>query len=201
MAHIKVNWQKTFSLQQTICMDLLKVFPGPFEVGADHTAVLQYNDRCESDGFEHSEGHMTIESEESEFPPSNDESENDEAHIEGWVRRMMFIRGANKRKNPSAEFDWTILPPQFHSEMYGYNTKFGSAYANGMNELYPPFWEVQYIYIPIYVQAIEDWLLVQINLCKMELTQYWCNKKYSKHYGSLIHYGVLQKFDMFFDSY
>ncbi|KAL8217858.1 hypothetical protein R6Q57_021231 [Mikania cordata] len=119
-------------------------------------------------------------------------------HIEGWVRRMMFIRGANKRKNPSAEFDWTILPPQFHSEMYDYKSKFGLEYANGINELYPPFWEVQYIYIPIYVQAIEDWLLVQINLCTMELTQYWSNHKYSKHYGRLIHFGV-QKFDMFFD--
>ncbi|KAD4584806.1 hypothetical protein E3N88_22407 [Mikania micrantha] len=120
-------------------------------------------------------------------------------HIEGWVRRMMFLRGAKKRTNPSIEFDWTILPPQFHSEMYDYRTKYGSEYANGMNELYPPFWEVQYIYIPIYVQAIEDWLLVQINLCTMELTQYWCNQKYSKHYGRLIHNGVLQKFDMFFD--
>ncbi|KAL8260878.1 hypothetical protein R6Q59_024927 [Mikania micrantha] len=38
-------------------------------------------------------------------------------HIEGWVQRMMFLRGANKRKNPSTEFDWTILPPQFHSEI------------------------------------------------------------------------------------
>ncbi|KAL8223915.1 hypothetical protein R6Q57_019390 [Mikania cordata] len=91
------------------------------------------------------------------------------------------------------------LSRDFHSEMYDYRTKYGSEYANGMNELYSPFWEVQYIYIPIYVQAIEDWLLVQINLCTMELTQYWCNHKYSKHYGRLIHNGVLQKFDMFFD--
>ncbi|KAL8211168.1 hypothetical protein R6Q57_005605 [Mikania cordata] len=44
-------------------------------------------------------------------------------HIEGWVRRMMFLRGATKRTNPSTEFDWTILPPQFHSEMYDYTTK------------------------------------------------------------------------------
>ncbi|KAD4179919.1 hypothetical protein E3N88_28510 [Mikania micrantha] len=79
MAHIKVKWQTTFSLQQTSCMDLLRGFSGPFEVGADHTTVMQENDHCESDGFEHSEGHMTIESEESEFPPSNDESENDDA--------------------------------------------------------------------------------------------------------------------------
>ncbi|KAL8199409.1 hypothetical protein R6Q57_012977, partial [Mikania cordata] len=63
-AHIKVNWQITFSPQQTSCMDLLRGFSGPFEVGANHTAVVQYNDHCESDGFEHSEGHMTIESEE-----------------------------------------------------------------------------------------------------------------------------------------
>ncbi|KAL8207782.1 hypothetical protein R6Q57_007194 [Mikania cordata] len=89
----------------------------------------------------------------------------------------------------------------FHSEMYDYRTKYGSEYANGMNELYPLFWEVQYIYIPIYVQAIEDWLLVQINLCTMELTYYWCNHKYLKHYGRLIHNGVLQKFDMFFDKF
>ncbi|KAL8199722.1 hypothetical protein R6Q57_013290, partial [Mikania cordata] len=57
-------------------------------------------------------------------------------HIEGWVRRMMFLRGATKRTNPSTEFDWTILPPQFHSEMYDYTTKYGSEYANGMNEDY-----------------------------------------------------------------
>ncbi|KAL8231021.1 hypothetical protein R6Q57_000799 [Mikania cordata] len=112
--------------------------------------------------------------------------------------RLYAIR-CKKRTDPFTEFDWTILPPLFHSEMYDYTTKYGSEYANGMNELYPPFWEVQYIYIPIYVQATEDWLLVQINLCTMELTQYWCSHKYSKHYGSLIHNGVLQKFDMFFD--
>ncbi|KAD4585227.1 hypothetical protein E3N88_22828 [Mikania micrantha] len=86
MAHIKVKWQTTFSLQQTSCMDLLRGFSGPFEVGVDHTTVMQENDHCESDGFEHSEGHMTIESEESEFPPSNDESENDDAVPESWDR-------------------------------------------------------------------------------------------------------------------
>ncbi|KAL8235488.1 hypothetical protein R6Q59_021588 [Mikania micrantha] len=63
-------------------------------------------------------------------------------HIEGWIQRMMFIRGANKRENPSTEFDWTILPPQFHSEMYDYKMKFGSEYANRMKELYPPFCEL-----------------------------------------------------------
>ncbi|KAL8256363.1 hypothetical protein R6Q59_031430 [Mikania micrantha] len=81
-------------------------------------------------------------------------------HIEGWVRRVMLLRGANQRKNLSIEFDWTVLPSQFHSEMYDYKTKFGSEYANGMSKLYPPFWE-----------DIEDWLLVQIILCTMELTQ------------------------------
>ncbi|KAD7477495.1 hypothetical protein E3N88_00631 [Mikania micrantha] len=86
MAHIKVKWQTTFSLQQTSCMDLLRGFSGPFEVGVDHTTVMQENDHCESDGFEHSECHMTIESEESEFPPSNDESENDDAVPESWDR-------------------------------------------------------------------------------------------------------------------
>ncbi|KAD4584494.1 hypothetical protein E3N88_22095 [Mikania micrantha] len=51
MAHIKVKWQTTFSLQQTSCMDLLRGFSGPFEVGVDHTTVMQENDHCESDGF------------------------------------------------------------------------------------------------------------------------------------------------------
>ncbi|KAL8193727.1 hypothetical protein R6Q57_026419 [Mikania cordata] len=72
----------------------------------------------------------------------------------------------------------------------------------GLNNLHTDFWGVLLGYLndgPLYAIAIEDRLLVQINLCTMELTQYWCNHKYSKHYGSLIHNGVLQKSDMFFD--
>ncbi|KAD6119021.1 hypothetical protein E3N88_10292 [Mikania micrantha] len=52
---------------------------------------IKYNDHCESHGFEHSEGHMTIESEESEFPSSNDESENDEAVLESWDRHNFGV--------------------------------------------------------------------------------------------------------------
>ncbi|KAL8231017.1 hypothetical protein R6Q57_000795 [Mikania cordata] len=51
--------------------------------------------------------------------------------IEGWVRRMMFFKRCKKRTDPFTEFDWTILPPLFHSEMYDYTTKYGSEYANG----------------------------------------------------------------------
>ncbi|KAD6119519.1 hypothetical protein E3N88_10790 [Mikania micrantha] len=70
-------------------MDLLRGFSSSYAGGVDNTTALQdyntevgvalidqqVNEHYESDGFEHSEGHMTNESEESEFPPSNDESE------------------------------------------------------------------------------------------------------------------------------
>ncbi|KAD3066408.1 hypothetical protein E3N88_34288 [Mikania micrantha] len=89
MAHIKVNWQSFILSQHSSCMDLLRGFSSSYAGGVDNTTALQdyntevgvalldqqVNEHYESDGFEHSEGHMTNESEESEFPPSNDESE------------------------------------------------------------------------------------------------------------------------------
>ncbi|KAC9449878.1 hypothetical protein E3N88_45826 [Mikania micrantha] len=92
MAHIKVNWQSFILSQHSSCMDLLRGFSSSYAGGVDNTTALQeyntevgvalldqqVNEHYESDGFEHSEGHMTNESEESEFPPSNDDSEGED---------------------------------------------------------------------------------------------------------------------------
>ncbi|KAL8265882.1 hypothetical protein R6Q59_003226 [Mikania micrantha] len=78
MAHIKVNWQSFILSQHSSCMDLLRGFSNSYAGGVDNTTALQYNnmevgvalldqqanEHYESDGFEHSEGHMTNESEE-----------------------------------------------------------------------------------------------------------------------------------------
>ncbi|KAC9741844.1 hypothetical protein R6Q59_012442 [Mikania micrantha] len=67
-------------------MDLLQGFSGSYVIDVNPTIVVKYNylevgvhvlnqqanDRCKIDGFEHLEVHMT---KESEFIPSNDESE------------------------------------------------------------------------------------------------------------------------------
>ncbi|KAD1215660.1 hypothetical protein E3N88_43152 [Mikania micrantha] len=64
-------------------MDILRGFSSSYAGGVNNTTALQYNnmevgvalldqqanEHYKSDGFEHSEGHMTNESEESEFPP------------------------------------------------------------------------------------------------------------------------------------
>ncbi|KAD7477039.1 hypothetical protein E3N88_00175 [Mikania micrantha] len=91
-------------------MDLLRGFSGSYVGGVDPTLVLQYNypkvgidvldqqanEHYESDGFEHSEGHMTNESEErfsQGFDPNEHTEElndyilpnfDDEDHMDVW---------------------------------------------------------------------------------------------------------------------
>ncbi|KAL8200608.1 hypothetical protein R6Q57_011947 [Mikania cordata] len=116
---------------------------------------------------------------------------------------MMRVKGANFRKNGPSGLRWTILPPEFRDILILKESKFAAIYANGTHELYPPFWEVDYVYIPLCIRYVEDWYLVRINLQTMELVQYWPNKGYAKDYRRLIHFptmGVLPlKFDWLLD--
>ncbi|KAL8216698.1 hypothetical protein R6Q57_023535 [Mikania cordata] len=79
MAHIKVNCRSFILSHHSSCMDLLRGFSSSYVGGVDNTAAFQdnnmevgvalldqqVNEHYESDDFEHSEGHMTNESEES----------------------------------------------------------------------------------------------------------------------------------------
>ncbi|KAD7477558.1 hypothetical protein E3N88_00694 [Mikania micrantha] len=126
-----------------------------------------------------------------------------EAHIEGWVTQMMHFRDARLRTNGPSGLRWTILPLEFRDILILKESKFTAVYANGTHELYPPWWEVDYIYIPLCIRNVGDWYLVRINLQTMELVQYWPNKGYIKDYRSLIHFPTIDvkpiKFDWLLD--
>ncbi|KAL8228329.1 hypothetical protein R6Q57_015913 [Mikania cordata] len=95
---------------------------------------------------------------------TDDDNSMEEHHAEGWVTRMMRVRGANFRKNGASGLRWTILPPEFRDILIFKEIKFAAMYANGTHELYPLFWEVDYVYIPLCTRVVEDWYLVRINL-------------------------------------
>ncbi|KAD2392886.1 hypothetical protein E3N88_39863 [Mikania micrantha] len=120
-------------------------------------------------------------------------------HIEGWVTRMMRVRGANFRKNGPSGLRWSILPPEFRDILILKESKFAAKYANGTHELYPPFWEVDYVYIPLRTRVVEDWYLVRINLQTMELVQYSPNKGYAKDYRRLIQFPTMDVLPLKFD--
>ncbi|KAD7479928.1 hypothetical protein E3N88_03064 [Mikania micrantha] len=120
-------------------------------------------------------------------------------HIEGWVTRMMHFRDARLRTNGPSGLRWTILPPEFRDLLILKESKFAAVYANGTHELYPPWWEVDYIYIPLCIRNVGDWYLVRINLQTMELVQYWPNKGYIKDYRSLIHFPTMDVLPIKFD--
>ncbi|KAL8255038.1 hypothetical protein R6Q59_033259 [Mikania micrantha] len=125
--------------------------------------------------------------------------QNTEEHIEGWVTRMMRVRCANFRKNGLLGLRWTILPQEFRDILILKESKFAAIYPNGTHELYPPFWEVDYVYIPLCIRVVEDWYLVRINLQTMELVQYCPNKGYAKDYRRLVHFPTIDFLSLKFD--
>ncbi|KAL8226443.1 hypothetical protein R6Q57_016275 [Mikania cordata] len=75
-------------------------------------------------------------------------------HIKGWVTRMLHFRDARLRTNGPSGLRWTILPSEFRDILILKESKFAAVYANGTHELYPPWWEVDYIYIPLCIRNV-----------------------------------------------
>ncbi|KAD1072739.1 hypothetical protein E3N88_43329 [Mikania micrantha] len=104
------------------------------------------------------------------------------------------------------EEKWTIratvvnsTTTEFRDILILKESKFAAKYANGTHELYPPFWEVDYVYIPLRTRVVEDWYLVRINLQTMELVQYSPNKGYAKDYRRLIQFPTMDVLPLKFD--
>ncbi|KAL8209069.1 hypothetical protein R6Q57_008481 [Mikania cordata] len=96
---------------------------------------------------------------------------------------MIRVRGANFRKNGPSGLRWTILQPEFRDILILKESKFAGKYANETHELYPPFWDVDYVYIRY----------------TMELVQYWPKKGYAKDYRRLIHFPTMDVLPLKFD--
>ena len=97
-------------------------------------------------------------------------------HVEAWAARLMRIRQANLLKDLSLELRWTVLPPIFYEEMKDQKSLTALDMA-GRKYPYPPFWEVDYIYLPLWI-GHTDWLLVSIDMWNMVITQYWTDKRW-----------------------
>ncbi|KAL8216300.1 hypothetical protein R6Q57_023137 [Mikania cordata] len=57
---------------------------------------------------------------------------------------MMHFRNARPRTNGPSGLRWTVLPPEFCDILILKESKFAAVYANGTQELYPPWWERKY---------------------------------------------------------
>jgi hypothetical protein len=111
---------------------------------------------------------------------------------------MMHYRLEQLRSNGSKGLQWTVLPPQFRTGIYDKESKYGSIYANGTNELYPPFWEVRYVYFPLYIRKMDEWLLARIDLHTMQMVHYCTSHRYSSEYKELITLPLLDPFPLIF---
>jgi hypothetical protein len=112
---------------------------------------------------------------------------------------MMTVRLARLKKNGPSGLRWSILPPQFRTDLTCNGTKIAAKYANGTDELFPPFWEIDYLYIPLYVSNLEDWVLVRIDMRTMEMLQYWSNNRYTKDYRRLLFLPVIDPMPICFE--
>lgn len=89
---------------------------------------------------------------------------------------MMRVRQSRLLKYPSEEQRWTVLPPDFYVHMMDANSIAAREMA-GQKEPYPRFWEVDYVYLPLWIQQ-SDWLLVRIDMRTMVITQYWTDTRW-----------------------
>lgn len=88
----------------------------------------------------------------------------------------MRLRQAKLLKNPGSQLRWTVLPPAFYDEMKDQDSSVALDMAGRM-EPYPPFWEVDYVYLPLSI-GVGDWLLVRIDMRNMVITQYWTDDRW-----------------------
>jgi hypothetical protein len=123
-----------------------------------------------------------------------------EQHLTGWVRRMMRLRLDKLARKGTSGLNWTILPPSFQDELCVHTYEKPIKYGNGKDELYPPFWEVKYVYFPLQIPVLDDWMLVRIDLDTMEMVQYWSNNIYRELYQDLIYNKVIRPVQWGFDS-
>ena len=108
----------------------------------------------------------------------------------------MRLRQSKLLKDPSRKLRWTVLPPQFYEDVCYTKDCLRAVDMAGKKEPYPPFWEVDYLYIPIWIKQ-EDWLLFRVDMFNMEITQYWTDKRWGNEKRRLVEH-VMDIFPIFF---
>ncbi|XP_035833246.1 uncharacterized protein LOC110877253 [Helianthus annuus] len=117
-------------------------------------------------------------------------------HVEAWTLRLMRLRQSKLLKDPSRKLRWTVLPPQFYEDVCYTKDCLRAVDMAGKKEPYPLFWEVDYLYIPIWIKQ-EDWLLFRVDIFNMEITQYWTDKRWGNEKRRLVEH-VMDIFPIFF---
>ncbi|KAJ0751892.1 hypothetical protein HanPI659440_Chr09g0318001 [Helianthus annuus] len=110
-----------------------------------------------------------------------------------------------KSKRPEQLFPWKILPPQFLDLLEENPNHRALPFAIGLKEHYPPFWDIDTVYIPICVD-LQDWFMVRVDMRTLHLTLYFtgtCTSSVSDG-SSLIQvrvYPTLIKFESLFKTF
>lgn len=113
---------------------------------------------------------------------------------------MMRLRLDKLARKGTSGLNWTILPPSFQEELCAHPPAYPIKYGNGKDEMYPRFLEVRYVYFPLQIPVLDDWMLVRIDLDTMEMVQYWSNIIYRDLYEDLLYNKVIQYVREGFDS-
>ncbi|KAE8685736.1 hypothetical protein F3Y22_tig00111095pilonHSYRG00972 [Hibiscus syriacus] len=88
-------------------------------------------------------------------------------HIDAWVSRLLIIRKLRKNKKNSR---YTIMPAAFHAVHLKNQRDESFSLGNGQAKLYPVWWEVDKVFIPVLERR--HWLLVQLQLPSLKIIVY-----------------------------
>ncbi|KAJ0465744.1 hypothetical protein HanHA300_Chr14g0541511 [Helianthus annuus] len=99
-----------------------------------------------------------------------------ETHVRAWCNKLIQDRETKYRRGTSSSntFRWTILPPNF-IDLLAEQDNDAYGYATGSVELYPPFWDVDTVYIPVSKEK-EGWVILKIDMHSLKITVYFTNK-------------------------
>lgn len=110
----------------------------------------------------------------------------------------MRIRQAKLLSNPGKKIRWSVLPPNFYEKIRLPDERSMAPQLAGLAEPYPYFWDVDFLYIPLWIRQ-RDWLLVRVDLRRMEITQYWTDNRWRNEMRHAVR-DYMAVFQIFFKS-
>ncbi|KAE8672372.1 endo-glucanase 2 family protein [Hibiscus syriacus] len=91
----------------------------------------------------------------------------DGGHIDAWVSRLLIIRKLKENKRNTR---YTIMPTAFNAVHLKNQRDESFALGNGQAKLYPAWWEVDKVFIPVLER--NHWLLVELQIPSLKAIVY-----------------------------
>ncbi|KAK9057854.1 hypothetical protein SSX86_022693 [Deinandra increscens subsp. villosa] len=107
-------------------------------------------------------------------------------HIEGWVGRLMQWRHRQLMGDPKLKLRWTILPPRFYEHLVDSCHKNAISYCSGKVKPFPSILEVDYVFLPVCLEA-NMWALFRLDMRSLKLLIYYPQEIDGEKYRRSVH--------------